>query len=346
MGRGATTFVLPPRLKSGRIKEVEVSLYGKFSLGLVFLLAAGAHANAQWGSGRTLGDSPRNAPGEVCREIAVVVTDNSGSAIMGAEVKTDKQFVQNTTDANGIVAIPCRAVDSFPIAEISAPGYKPARVTILPNGNSHLEVRLDKRESSLPSGRNTINVAELSGTVQQKSARLQDAANRALSGKDYDSAQELLLEAFRLTPSTASIANNLGVIALTKKDLRSAGSWFEKAHQTAPFRADIQGNLGLVRWMQGQTEESYRILRQAFERGYESNMGHYVLGVVGLEKGEYEASVAHLKNASADRFPYRDLYLSIALHKCGKSRDADAIHQSFLKKNRAPFAISLLAGAR
>lgn len=329
-------------MKTGRIKEVEVSLYGKFSIGLALLLAAGVHAQAQWTPGGMLGNSPANAPGEVCREIAVVVTDNSGSAIVGAEVKTDRQFVQNRTDANGVVAIPCRAVNSFPIAEISAPGYKPARVTILPNGNSHLEVRLDRRETSLPSGRNTIDVAELSGTVQQKSAHLQEAANKALSHKDYDRAQELLLEAFRLTPSSASIANNLGVIALAKNDLLSAGSWLEKAHQTAPFRSDIQGNLGLVRWMQRRTEESYELLQDAFERGYESNMGHYILGVLGLEKGHYEDSVEHLKKASADRFPYRDLYLSIALHRCGQSKAADVTHQSFLKKNRAPFAVSLL----
>lgn len=128
-----------------------------------------------------------------------------------------------------------------------------------------------------------------------------------------------------------------GQIVLGRKDVDTAGKWIQKASEEAPYRADILGNLGLVRWMQYRDEESYGILLQAFSRGYESKLGHYILGIVGLEKGASKDSVEHLKKVPPDRFPYRDLCLSIAMRNCGKAKAADETFRNFLQRNRAPF---------
>jgi tetratricopeptide (TPR) repeat protein len=186
----------------------------------------------------------------------------------------------------------------------------------------------------------TVNVSELLPNVQKQSARLQAQAEKALAAGDYHSAEQLFADAIHLTPSTASIANNLGVIALRRRDVDTAVRWIQKASEEAPYRADILGNLGLVRWMQHRDEESYGILLEAFSRGYESNVGHYILGRVGLEKGASKDSVDHLKKVRPDRFPDRDLYLSIALRDCGKTEAADKAFRNFLRRHRAPFLIS------
>jgi tetratricopeptide (TPR) repeat protein len=265
-----------------------------------------------------------------------------GSAIMGAAVVTRDSMIEMTTDANGVVDIPCRAVDGMmPFVEVRASGFEPVRVAVVPDASHRMTIRLDRRDPVNKSGVNTVNVDELYGNVQQRSARLQDEAGKALAAKDYDTARKLYVEALQLTPSSPAIYNNLGVISLHMKDLDSAGSWFQKAADEAPYKPDILGNLGLVRWMQNRADESYSLLTKAFDYGYKSVLAHYILGTVGLRKGDYESAADHLKQVSTDRFPYRDLYLSIALRHCGKNKDADRSYRDFLRRNPAPLMATL-----
>ncbi len=315
-----------------------MSSYGKFSLGLVFLLIAGTRLEAQWGPSSVNSFPDRGA----CRDVAVVVTDAAGSGISGADVSTEGAF-NETTNSQGVVAIPCQSMKGMmPMLTITAPGYRPARVALMPDAMSHLEVRLDRGDPALRSGGNTVDASELSGSVQKQSAQLQQQAEKALAAKDYDRAEKLLMDALHLTPSVASIANNLGIVALHRKDLDTAGSWFQKAVDEAPYKADILGNLGLVRWMQGRVKESYDILVRASAKGYESGLGHYILGTVDLGNGNSKEAADHLKKVPTGRFPYRDLYLSIALRNCGKNKAADETYQSFLRSHPAPFLISEL----
>jgi tetratricopeptide (TPR) repeat protein len=187
-----------------------------------------------------------------------------------------------------------------------------------------------------PSAGTTVNVAELPASIQSRSGHLQDEAIKALARRDYDTADKLFKEAFQLTPSSPSIANNLGILALRHKDLDSATSWFRKAAEEAPQKPDIVGNLGLVLWMQHRSEESYAILAKATSQGFESGLAHYILGMLELGKGNAQGAMNHLKKAPSDRFPYRDLFLSIALRNCGKSKAADESYRNFVRRNPAP----------
>lgn len=316
-----------------------MSLYGKFSLALVFLLITGTQLQAQWGP---LSDGN---PGNQCRDIALMVTDKNGIAIMGADIITENHGLEVTTNAQGFADIPCRSVEGriLPVVTVTASGYRPMQVNLIPDSHSRFEVRMDRRESPVNRSMGaTVNASELSGNVQRQSNQLQQQAERALAEKDFDSAEKLLMEALQLTPSAASIANNLGIIALRKNDIVTAASWFQKASDEAPYKPEILGNLGLVRWMQRQYEESYALLTKAFSRGYESNLGNYILGTLGLQKGNSKDALEHLKKAPAERFPFRDFYLALALRNCGKNKAADESYQSFLKRNPAPFLLSLV----
>ena len=312
-----------------------MSLYGKFSLGLVFLLVASvAQVQAQ---------SVPDGSGS-CKNIEVMVTDQSGSPIMGATVVTEDSTMELRTDSQGIADVPCRSFErALPMVKISAPGYRTASTALLPpDTRSMVAVRLDRNDPVSHSAGMTVNASELKLGVRKDSVNLQREAERALAAKDYQNAEKLFLKALLLTPSEATISNNLGVIALSRKDFESAGSWFQKAAEEAPYKADILGNLGLIRWMQHRDDESYVALAKAFVYGYDTDLGNYILGTIGLARGNSEEAAEHLKKVPTDRFPYRDLYLSIALRNCGKEKSADQTYRAFLKRNPAPFLISSL----
>jgi len=310
-----------------------VSLNGKFSWGWVFLLVASvAQLHAQ---------PIPEGPGR-CRSIAVKVTNQSGTPIMGAAVVPENGAMEWRTDLQGIAAVPCRLLErASTTVSVSAPGYRAAnKVLLLRNAYPMVEVRLDNNEPVSRYGGMTVKASELKLGTRKQSVDLQKEAERALSAKDYDNAEKLFLEALQMMPSEGTISNNLGVIAMSRKDLESAGSWFQKASEEAPYRADILGNLGLVRWMQRRNDDSYAALAKAFAYGYRTVLGHYILGTIGLERGNSKEAVEHLKKVPTDRFPYRDLYLSIALRNCGKEKAANEAHRDFLRRNPAPFLIS------
>jgi tetratricopeptide (TPR) repeat protein len=279
-----------------------------------------------------------------CRDIQVWVQDSAGIAIMGADVVSDSSFMGATTDSRGIARIPCGSIDSslFMSLEVSALGYQTARVPLISDGSSPVRVRLEKREPVARGQERTISARELSPSIQAESQELQNQAEKALARKDYSTAEDLLLKAHELTPSAVSVLNNLGVVALHKNDLDAAASWFEKAAHAAPFKPDIIGNLGLVRWLQHRNDESYTLLVKAASMGYATSLGHYILGTVGLGKGMNKEAAENLKKISSDRYPYRDLYLSIALRNAGKTRAADESYRNFIKRNPVPYAISIL----
>jgi Flp pilus assembly protein TadD len=325
-----------------------MSLHGKFLSGLALLLIAGIPLRlplqAQWKF------PPANAPantasGPVCRDIVLEVTDANGMAIMGADIGTETHGLEITTNSEGFAAIPCRTVGRgiLPTITVAAPGYKTMQVNLIPDVGSPLAVRLDRGENSTSRAAGpTVNASELNANVQKQSEQLQRQAEKAMAEKDFDSAEKYLVEALQLTPSSASISNNLGILALRRNDLSEAVSWFQKASEAAPYKPDILGNLGLVKWMQRQYQESYTILTKAYSQGYESGLGNYILGTIELRRGQSKNALAHLKKTSAERFPNRNLYLSLALRSCGKQKEADESYRDFLKHNPVPYFVSLL----
>jgi hypothetical protein len=77
--------------------------------------------------------------------------------------------------------------------------------------------------------------------------------------------------------------------------------------------------------------------------GYESSMGHYILGVNSLDKGLAKEAVNHLKKVPSEKYLYRDLYLPLALRGCGKTKAAEDRYRNFLRRNPAgylPAAVS------
>jgi tetratricopeptide (TPR) repeat protein len=307
----------------------------KFLPALVFLIISTGPLPAQWESGPW----PNASSGMgMCTDIEVRVRDSMGVPVTGAAVTLEDNGSPFTTDAQGLAAVPCYTSKGFMTRmEIRAPGYQASRVVLPPGFRARLEVTLNKRESAAKAAGTTIGAQELYETVQTESRELQNQASAALHRNDYDMAERLLVKAQQLTPSVAGIANNLGIVAMHRNDLNAAASLFEKAIQMAPRQADMLSNLGLVRWMQRQTEESYKLLREASAMGYETGLGNYILGTVGLGKGLSKEAAKRLKKSPSDRFPYRDLYLSMALRNLGKNKAADETYQKFLLRNPAPY---------
>ncbi len=310
---------------------------GKIFLASVFLLNHAALLTAQWGSGPradVVGD-----PMGSCSDIELNIKDSRGRAIMGATVVTEKSAMPFRADIQGLVSVPCRDfIGIMTELEVRAPGFKPSKVIITRNSRSPIGIILKELHRSPAGSSRTVGIQELRQSVRHESRRIQAQVEKALQHKDYDAAEKLYLEAMRLTPSDSSIPNNLGVLALSRNDLNAAGSWFEMALQLDPYKAGYAVNLGILRWLQSRKDESYQLLIKAAAQGYESDMVHYIIGRASLEKGLYEEAVNHLKKAPQGRFPYRDLFLSIALHNLGEEKAAENLYWNFLRHNPFPFA--------
>ena len=192
-----------------------MSAYGKFSLGLVFLLIAGAQVQAQW---RSSNGNPMSANGG-CRDIDVTVTDAGGMGIVGADVSTENSAFSMTTNSDGFVAIPCPSSGSaMSVLTVTATGYQPAQVTLIPDARSNFTVRLDKREPSVLSAGTTVNASELSANVQKQSAQLQQQAEKLLAARDYESAEKLLLDSLVVEPESDRSKRELAYIAKVRRD--------------------------------------------------------------------------------------------------------------------------------
>ena len=64
------------------------------------------------------------------------------------------------------------------------------------------------------------------------------------------------------------------------------------------------------------------------------------MAIMAIQKGFPKQAVDRLKKVPAEKYPYRDLYLSIALRECGKTKAADESYRAFLKRHAVPYAAS------
>jgi Tfp pilus assembly protein PilF len=180
----------------------------------------------------------------------------------------------------------------------------------------------------------------LSPRIQQKSLQIQQAGLDALRHADYVAADRLLREAMELTPSAYTIYNNLAVNSARQLRLNEASRWLEKARAMAPFDPIVAGNLGVILWLQNRINESYDLLQMAMDRGYAGNMAHYAMGLMALQRQYALEAVRHLSKTNRKSFPYRDLYLSLALQELGKGDAAAKSRRIFLEGHRAPWILA------
>ncbi len=302
-----------------------------------FLLAAAIPLQGQWGTGSRI--MRIRDPAQICPGVLLEVKDSSGRAIGEAIIVSEDNGMRYATDIQGTASIPCgHAASMMRIIEVHASGFKSSTITLLPNTQSRIEVILAKEDPMPQHSMFAVDVEDLKNPARKEVKHLQTQAAAALHYHDYSSAEKLYLQALRTSPSDASIPNNLGVLALRRGDFKAGNTWFEMAMQLDPYTPDYALNLGILRWMQGRRDESYSLLLLASDRGYEPDSSHYIQGVVSLERGLYKEAARHLKKVSEDRFPYRNLFLSMALRHLGKAKSAEETFLSFLRRNPFPFA--------
>ena len=116
--------------------------------------------------------------------------------------------------------------------------------------------------------------------------------------------------------------------------------WFEKAVQAAPYEPSMVANLGLVRWMQRRLDESYELLQRADSMGYSTPGGNFLLGVMSLRKSNPKLAMNYLKKVPVEKYPYRDLYLSLAQREAGKAKAAEESFRTFMKHHTVEYAAS------
>jgi Tfp pilus assembly protein PilF len=277
-----------------------------------------------------------------CSKVVVHVRDSSGLGIANAMVTVNQAWTY-TTDFDGAATLECRPdMNSGALVEVTAHGFKPQSRVLHQLKFGDANIYLDRAISESRVSSATVSVKELRPDVQARSEELQEKAVKALQNGEDMAAEELLKEAFELTPSSGSICNNLGVAYLQRNEYGEAAAWFEKAAAAAPYNPLILGNLGLIRWYQNRQDESYMLLDRAVTGGYSSPFGHYLLGVMFLQKDEYKKSIEQMRKTDRERFPYRDLYISLAQRMKGDQKAAVRSYRTFVENHTASLQTALI----
>ncbi len=279
-----------------------------------------------------------------CGASRILIRQADGRPIAGAVAVINGSRRQVTSDS-GVIDIDCRSGLKLPaVVEASAAGYRAQSMMIGLHSGPTVEIVLRRQNAGPEVVRNTVTVGELSLSSQERSKELQKAGLEALRRSDFGTADRLFREALELTPSSPSIYNNIGVTCARRQSVDLAASWFEKAFVLAPDDANIAGNLGIIRWLQGQTEESYRLLQSACSHGHSLVGCHLVLGLLALRRGSAEEAVRHFSKVSPKKFPDRDLYLSVALTRANRLAAAAKNFRSYLEKNPIPLIPAAYGG--
>ncbi len=299
---------------------------------LVFVLLVFGSLLASCGAAaQSLGSGLHTGIG--CSEFRIQVSDADGHAICGATVSIDGRGLAVSDSSGWVDTRVGESGDGFLLVRVTAEGYQTREVTIEP-GDCITQIDLKRTERGRRSYTSAITAEELNPEVQKRSVELQRQASKASEQADYAGSVRLLLEAFDLTPSDPGISNNLGFSYLHKGEINQASVWFEKALSLAPFDPIINGNLGVVRWSQGDRDTSRQLLTKAVQHGYSTPAAHYILGVTALEKGHAMEAVKELSMVKDKQFPYRPLFLAIALWSEGKPDKAEKEYNRFLRSYR------------
>jgi Tfp pilus assembly protein PilF len=269
--------------------------------------------------------------GAACRQIVLTITGTDSRPIPFARVRVDQDMTE-PADLQGRVLIDNLSPGNRFALEVavSARGYH-SEIRLLEPTACAAEITL-KPDRSLLYGP-SVSANELLPDARKKASDLREEAVKELRKGNYVSAERLLLGAFDLTPSSDEICNNLGVTFSRLGDLDQASHWFEKAAELAPYNPLIALNLGMIRWQQQRLDESYQLLKSAAAQGYTSQRSRFILGLLELGQGRPAEAARRLSEVSPKSFPYRDLYLSIALAREGKRSAASKRFSDFRRRN-------------
>ncbi len=266
------------------------------------------------------------------REVVITIIDNTGHPLAGAELVLDRGLRLNS-DRRGQVWLDFGLKPvSLMLISVTAPGYKAQDMMLDPMDNETTIVMERKSEPSSTVS-STVSTVELNPDMQLRSESLQRRGLQEISRGEYDAAEQTFKEAYDLTPSSASICNNLAITYLRRYNFVQALQWLERGEQIAPYDPLICANLGLMRWKQDRFDESFRLLNVAAAHGFSTPYTQYILGILHLTKGHPASSSRLLEQLSAKRFPYRDLYLSLASRILGKKSEERRYFSHFLKRN-------------
>ena len=275
------------------------------------------------------------APAQTCPAVCLTIRAANGQPVSAATVWVRGSGPEGA-DLNGRVTIEQDSDMSTPQqATVTAPGYK-TRIAMLDSTDCTPEVVLESDTSSSRSYGRTVSSKELDPGRKRKAEALQQQAVKEIDRGDYAAAERTLKQALVLNPSAAEIYNNLGILFVHNRDLDRAAQSFEKAANIAPYNPLITANLGLMRWLQRRFDESYQLLSRAEVHGFATDQSHYILGVLALQKAHPVEAAGQLSKVNSRKFPFRDLFLSIALRNVGKSRAASKHFESFLRRHPVP----------
>jgi Flp pilus assembly protein TadD len=144
-----------------------------------------------------------------------------------------------------------------------------------------------------------------------------------------DEAEPLLQEAAELSPQSADVQNDLGVLYLQRGDNESARQALQRAVELQPDLAEAWANLGIMALQSGRLTEAEENLAKAIETGATDPEIGYSLGIARMNLQKLEGAEEALRN-NLDLWPqHADSYvaLGIVLERRGLNQEAIRVYE-------------------
>ena len=122
-----------------------------------------------------------------------------------------------------------------------------------------------------------------------------ERAQRALTAKDYPSAESGFKEFLKLDPNSAAAYTNLGVVYLRTGRFAQASRALETAKKLDPQMVGVDLNLGIAHYRMQDFRRAIPYFQRVLAADPNSVQAHYLLGMCHFMLREYAAQLAALE---------------------------------------------------
>lgn len=171
--------------------------------------------------------------------------------------------------------------------------------------------------------------------VQSTPASMYSALNEAIKSQNDDAIQKATTEILAQNSKDVRALNSLAVVYYRKGKLEAAQFLLNKAIVISPSSAELFTNLGLVQLAKNDRRDAIKTMRKALEMNPQEATAGANLGSLYVQDKDYHKAALSLEIPIKQGFKdYKTLNnYAVALTGIGKTKEAGEIYEKLLKEN-------------
>jgi adenylate cyclase len=156
------------------------------------------------------------------------------------------------------------------------------------------------------------------------------AGCEAMYDHDWAGAARELQQAAALAPSDVEVLKGQAELSADLGHLDNAWRQIKAAVAQDPLDADALQDLSTIQYVRGNSRESEATMRRALEIRPSYAYGHYNLGLIFLERGDWDGALREMQLETMDDGKQQGL--ALVFYALGRKTDADAALAALIKE--------------